>query len=168
MATPEETKFLGIPKSQFPSAALRATSVTVIISLLAIAVSIMIGMRSDMNANDNAIRAEVIAFRAETNTNINALRSEMNANDNALRSEMNANDNALRAEINTLRADIKDLDDRVDALTVEMSGTNAQIESIERQIPDYNDIDARFNSIEREQNRLRQRMDALETLANPE
>ena len=150
MAT-EETTFLGIPKSQFPSVALRATFMTITISLLAVAISIMTGMRSDMNANDNAIRAEM-------NANNIALRSEMNANNIALRSEMNANDNALRA-------DIKDIDDRIDALSVE---TNARLESIERQIPDYNDIEARFSAIERDQTRIRQRLDALETIANPE
>ena len=136
----EEAKLFGIAKSQIPAIALMSTFMAIVISMLAIAISMMIGMRSEMNANNSALRAE------------------MNANNNALRAEMNANNNALRAEF---REDIRALDSRIDALSVEMAETNARIQNIERNLPDYDSLEARIGDIERGQALLNRRLDAL-------
>ena len=135
----DNTKFLGFNKAQIP-----------ILSLLLAGFIMLAGMFYQLNASQNAnyaaLRADNIALRADNN----ALRAEMNA----LRSDVIASDNAHRAEIN-------DLDSRIDILSVEAAETNARIVNIESRLPEYASVDERLDGLEREQARLAELVKAL-------
>ena len=91
-----------------------------------------IGLRSDMNANYAAHRADIHAL----NSRVDALRAET-------------------------RAEINDLDSRIDALTVEAAESNVRIENIARSLPEYASVDERLDEIERELARLSELVNAL-------
>ena len=185
MTAPEETTFLGMPKDHIPLAALILGSLAVLISLFAF----LAGQISAVNDNVNALRAEMnandIAFRAEMNANDSALRAEFREDFRALDSrvdtlavemaEMNAR--LVNVEIRVANTEMKvdsietrvgGIETRVESIDARLANTEMKVVSIERQIPDYNDINARFSAIERDQTRLRQRLDAIETQPNPE
>ena len=150
MTTPEETKFLGIPKSQLPIAALMVAILGVIIGLFALQTAYI----AAVNANVNSLRAEMIAFRAETNSN-----------DNALRSDFREDVRALDARVDALTVVVVEMNARVAHIDARLANTELNVENIERMLPDYNAIEARFSAIERDQTRINQRIDAL---PNPE
>ena len=141
--TQDNTTLLGFDKKQIP-----------LLSLILAGFLMLAGMFYQLNANINALRADVNALRPEMNANdiahraeINTLRSETNASINALRSEINALRSETNADIDALRADIN-------ALTVKMAETNARIENIKRNLPAYASVDERLDKLGREQARL--------------
>ena len=124
-----------------------------ILSLLLAGLIMLAGMFYQINSNINALRADM-----------NALRAEMNANDIAHRADIRA----LDSRVDALTVEVAKANVRIDVLSVEAAETNARIENIERRVenierrveniernlPDYAYVDERLDGLEREQARL--------------
>ena len=117
-----------------------------LLSLLLAGLIMLAGMFYQVNSNINALRADM-----------NALRAEMNANDIAHRADIRA----LDSRVDALTVEVAKSNVRIDVLSVEAAETNARIENIERRVenierslPDYASVDERLDDLERDQARI--------------
>ena len=98
----EEARFLGIGLSQLPIAALILAVSGIIITLLIFAINAI----NAANANANALRAEMIGLRSDMNANDNALRSEFRADLRALEERFDRRIDALSADVVAIKIDL--------------------------------------------------------------
>ena len=144
-----ETKFLGMDSSQIPMFSVFAAFLGVMLTTLAI----LIGMFFSINGDNNALRAEIAALRAEMNAGDNAIRAEItalradiSANDNAIRAEFNIRLDALSAEVAEVKIETVKINARLDGIETRLDAVETRLDAVENGLAD---VDTRLANVER-------------------
>ena len=135
----ESNKFLGMDKGNLPILALSLITLAVIIILFDMQTSAI-----------NRLDANISAMRAEQREDSAALRSELKE---AIR-ELSDDLDALEGKLDALGSDLN-------ALKIDTAEIKVRVEEIERRMSPLESVDGRLDELEREQARLRERVDAL-------
>ena len=170
-----DTKFLGMDSSQIPMFSMFAAFLGVMLTTLAI----VIGMFFSMNGDNDALRAEISALRADMNANNNALRADISANDNAIRAEFNIRLDALSAEVADVKietvkinARLDSIETRLDSVETRLDGVETRLDGVETRLDAVEnglaDVDTRLANVERllpDYNSSRARLDVADRVA---